>query len=327
MRDKMKVLITHPIPPEGLAALRERYDVLYPAGRGPYTAEEMLSLLPECDAVLACGAVTRGQIEAAPRLRVISNYGAGYDQVDVDAADERGVIVTNIPDSTTESTAELAFALLVSVYRRVAELDAMLRAGPPENAFGMGRHMGHNLNGATLGIVGMGRIGRRLAGMARAFGMDVVYHNRRRLAPDLEAGARWLSLDELLKQSDAVSINCPLTPETRGLIGAREIGLMKEDAVLINTSRGGTVDYDALCDALEAGRLRGAGLDVFPDEPRVPKRLLALSCVTLTPHVGTNTHEARKGMAEACAARIIDALEGRTPPNMVNRHLAMKKPQ
>ena len=324
MNEKMKVIVTHPIPAEGLAALYERYEVLYPEGRGPYTPEEMMALLPECDAVLACGAMPREQIEAAPRLKIISNFGAGYDRVDVDAADDCGVLVTNIPDSTSESTAELAFALLVSVYRRVAELNAMLRAAPPENAFGMGKHMGHNLAGATLGIVGMGRIGRRLAQMARAFGMEVVYHNRKRLDPDQEAGACYLGLEELLARADAVSVNCPLTPETRGLIGAREIGLMKPGAVLINTSRGGTVDYDALCDALEAGRLRGAGLDVFPDEPHVPERLLALRCVTLTPHVGTNTHEARRGMAEACAARIIDALEGRTPPNIVNRRLLAK---
>ena len=321
MTDKMKVLVTHPIPAEGLAALYQRYEVLYPAGRGPYTDEEMMALLPGCDAVLACGALPRAQIEAARSLKIISNFGAGYDRVDVDAADACGVIVTNIPDATTESTAELAFALLVSVYRRVAELDALMRAEPPENAFGMGKHMGHNLAGATLGIVGMGRIGRRLAEMARAFGMTVVYHNRRRLEPALESGAAWLPLEELLARADAVSVNCPLTPETRHIIGRREIGLMKEGAVLVNTSRGGTVDYDALCDALEQGKLRGAGLDVYPDEPHVPSRLLPMKNVTLTPHIGTNTHEARKGMAEACAARIIDALEGRTPPNMVNRNL------
>ena len=321
MEHKAKVLITHPIPAEGLAALYERYEVLYPENRPPFTEDELAALLPECDAVLACGAMPRALIEGAKKLRIISNFGAGYDRVDVEAADECGVIVTNIPDSTTESTAELAFALLVCVYRRVAELDAGLRAAPPENSFGMGKNMGHNLAGATLGIVGMGRIGRRLAAMARAFGMTVLYHNRHRLDEALEQGARWCPLDELLAAADAVSVNCPLTPGTRGLIGAREIGLMKPGAVVINTSRGGTMDYDALCDALEAGHLRGAGLDVFPDEPHVPARLLALRQVTLTPHVGTNTHEARKGMAEACAQRIIDVLEGRTPPNIVNRNL------
>ena len=321
MSEKKRVLVTHPIPPEGLAALYERYEVLYPENRGPYTPEELMTLLPGCDAALACGAMPRQVIEAAPRLRIISNYGAGYDSVDVDAADERGVLVTNIPDSTAESTAELAFALLLSVYRRVAELDDLLRSAPPENAFGMGKRMGHNLAGAVLGIVGMGRIGRRLAAMARAFGMTVLYHNRRPLPPELENGAAYRSLNDLLAQADAVSVNCPVTSETRSLIGPREIGLMKPGAVLINTSRGGTVDYDALCDALESGRLRGAGLDVFPEEPHVPPRLLALRCVTLTPHVGTNTHEARRGMAEACARRIIDALEGRTPENVVNRNL------
>jgi len=316
-----KVLITHPIPADGLTALCERFEVIYPKNREPYSPEELKALLPDCAGVLACGPMTRELIEAAPALRIISNYGAGYDRVDVDAADERGVLVTNIPDSTTESTAELTFALIIAVRRRIAELDALIRSGAPENAFGMGKHMAHDLANATLGIVGMGRIGRRLAEMARAFGMAICYHNRRRLPESLEAGARFCSLDELLAASDIVSVNCPLTPETRGLIGAREIGLMKPGAVVVNTSRGGTIDYDALADALEDGRLGGAGLDVFPDEPHVPARLLALRSTVLTPHVGTNTHEARKAMAEAASERIIDALEGRVPKNIVNRNL------
>ena len=320
MEQKMKVAVTHPIPESGLSALFERYDVIYPKDRAPYTSDELKEILQDCEAVLACGPMPRSLIEAAPKLRIISNYGAGYDRVDVDAADENGVIVTNIPDSTTESTAELSFALLICVYRRIAELDAGLRARAPEDSFGMGKNMAHNLAGSTLGIVGMGRIGRRLAEMARAFGMNILYHNRHRLDETLKQGARFCSLDELLAASDAVSVNCPLTPETRGIIGAREIALMKPSAVIVNTSRGGTIDYDALIDALEAGRLRGAGLDVFPDEPHVPARLLKLRSVVLTPHVGTNTHEARKAMAEAAALRIIDVLEGRRPANIVNRH-------
>ena len=322
MSEQYDVIVTHPIPDEGLKDLFDRYVCHYPSGGAPYTDAQLMELMPACDAVLACGAMPARLIEAAPKLKIISNFGAGYDRVDVDAADKAGVIVTNIPDTTAESTAELAFALLIDCFRRVSALDALIRSAPPENAFGMGKAMTHNLAGATLGIVGMGRIGRRLADMARAFGMRVVYHNRHRLAPDLENGARWLPLDELLACSDAVSINCPLTPETAGLIGRREIGLMKPTAVLVNTSRGGTVDYDALCDALESGRLAGAGLDVFPDEPHVPARLLALRCVTLTPHVGTNTFEAREAMAHAAADRIISVLEGRRPPNIVNGHLA-----
>ena len=319
-----KVIVTHPIPAEGLKALSERFDVIYPARRAPFSHEELKAMLPDCDAVLACGPMPRDLIEAAPRLRIISNFGAGYDRVDVDAADECGVIVTNIPDVTAESHAELAFALMLNVRRRIPELDALLRTDKPENVFGMGKHMAHNLAGATLGIVGMGRIGRRLADMARAFGMTILYHNRTRLPEALERGARLCTLDELLSGSDVVSLNCPLTPETRGLIGAREIALMKPGAIIVNTSRGGTIDYDALIAALETGRLAGAGLDVFPDEPHVPARLLALRTTVLTPHVGTNTHEARRAMAEACAERIIDVLEGRTPKNIVNRSLKKK---
>ncbi|MBR4443431.1 MAG: hypothetical protein IKS52_09205, partial [Clostridia bacterium] len=157
MEQKKKVVVTHPIPEDGLSALYEKYEVFYPRNRAPYTPDELKRLMADCEAVLACGPMPRALIEAAPKLRIISNFGAGYDRVDVDAADERGVLVTNIPDSTTESTAELAFALLISVYRRIAELDAGLRAGAPEDSFGMGKNMSHNLAGATLGIVGMGR--------------------------------------------------------------------------------------------------------------------------------------------------------------------------
>ena len=319
---KETVIVTHPIPRAGLKALFDRFEVYYPENGRHFTTQELLERLPACDAALACGPFTAEMITASPKLKIISNYGAGYDRVDVSAADEAGVIVTNIPDSTAEPTAELAFALLIDCYRRISWLDRHMRADAPEKSFGMGLNMAHDLAGSTLGIVGMGRIGQALCRMARAFGMNIAYHNRHRLPPEKENGAAYMSLDELLKVSDAVSIHCPLTEETRGLIGQRELALMKTGAVLINTSRGGTVDYIALCDALEEGKLRGAGLDVFPDEPHVPERLLRLDNVTLTPHVGTNTYEARDAMAAACAERIIDVLDGRRPPNMVNRALA-----
>ena len=315
----MKVLITHPIPRNGLDGLYARYEVVYPDRRGPYTEDELARLLPDCDAVLACGPMPGKLIDKCTKLRIISNYGAGYDSVDVDAADRHGIYVTNIPDSTTESTAELAFALMLSVMRRVAELNHDMRSEHPENCFGMGRFMGHNLRGATLGIIGMGRIGRRLAEMAGAFGMNIVYHNRRKLDAVLEHGARYLPMDEMISVADIISINCPLTEETRYIVGRREISRMKKSAVIINTSRGGTLDCDALCDALESGAILGAGLDVYPDEPHVPERLLALPSVTLTPHTGTNTFETRKAMAQAAADRIIDVLSGRIPNNIVNR--------
>ena len=312
------VLITHAIPKPGLERLFDECKVYYPEHAPVFTMDEMLHILPECDAVLAGGAMTREMIAAAKHLKIISNYGAGYDQVDVDAADEAGVIVTNIPDSTTYSTAELAFSLMLAVRRRIAELDRMLRTQPSRSAFGMGRHMGHNLAGSTLGIVGMGKIGGCLANMARAFGMNVIYYNRRKVEG---AEDNWRALSDLLAEADVVSLNCPLNDTTRGLIGQDQFEQMKPGAVLVNTARGGVVDTDALLAALKSGRLGGAGIDVYPNEPDVPEELKSFENVVLTPHIGTNTHEARKGMAAAAAERIFLVRDGQTPPNIVNRNL------
>ena len=312
------VVITHAIPKPGLERLYEECKVYYPEHAKVYSDAELMEILPDCDAVLAGGALTREMIECAGRLKIISNYGAGYDRVDVDAADEHGVIVTNIPDSTAYSTAELAFALMISTYRRIAELDKMVRALPGQDVFGMGKHMGHNLMGATLGIVGMGRIGKTLMNMAKAFGMKVIYHNRRKIE-GMEND--WRGLSDLLSDADIVSLNCPLTDETRGLIGKEQFEKMKDGAVLINTARGGVVDTDALIEALRSGRLSGAGIDVYPNEPQVPEELKAFENVVLTPHIGTNTHEARQGMASAAAERIFAVRDGKTPENIVNRNL------
>lgn len=312
------VVITHAIPKPGLERLYEECTVYYPEHAPVYSDEELMKILPGCDAVLAGGALTREMIGCAKKLKIISNYGAGYDRVDVDAADEAGVIVTNIPDSTSYSTAELAFVLMLTTYRRIAELDRMLRTQPSRNAFGMGKHMGHNLAGATLGIIGMGRIGRTLAGMAGAFGMKVIYHNRRKIEGMEED---WRSLNDLLSEADIVSLNCPLTEETRGLIGKEQFEKMKPGAVLVNTARGGVVDTGALIEVLRNGKLGGAGIDVYPNEPEVPEELKAFENVVLTPHIGTNTHEARKGMAAAAAERILTVRDGKTPENIVNRNL------
>ena len=312
------VVITHAIPKPGLERLFEECTVYYPEHVPVYSDEELMKILPECDAVLAGGALTGEMIRSAKRLRIISNYGAGYDRVDVDAADEAGVIVTNIPASTAYSTAELAFVLMLTACRRIAELDRMLRTQPSQNAFGMGRHMGHNLFGATLGIVGMGRIGRTLADMAKAFGMKVIYHNRRKVEGMEES---WRELPDLLAEADIVSLNCPLTDETRGLIGKEQFAQMKPGAVLVNTARGGVVDTEALIDALKNGKLGGAGIDVYPNEPEVPDELKSFENVVLTPHIGTNTHEARRGMAAAAAERIFAVRDGKTPENIVNRNL------
>ncbi|NLG25585.1 MAG: hypothetical protein GX558_09535 [Clostridiales bacterium] len=314
-RDDFTALVTHAIPSEGLTELQARCRVLYPAdGQARFSDEEVWALLPECDAVLACAAFGADRIGRAGKLKIISNYGAGYDRVDWAAAASRGIYVTNIPDSVTEVTAELTLALILAVRRRICELDRRMRAPQPEGAFGMGKYMGRSLIGSTLGVVGMGRIGGRVAQMGRSLGMNVVYHNRR----PADGEAAWLPLDELMAISDVVTLHCPLTGETAGLIGDTQIARMKPDAIIVNAARGGVMDYGALLAALRAGKIAGAGLDVFPDEPHLPEGFAALDQVVLTPHVGSNTAEARRGMARDAADRILAVLDGRVPPNVVN---------
>lgn len=308
------ILITHGIPLEGFDALRG-HRLLAPAPRTAFSREELFARLPECEAVVAGGAVDAEMITAGQRLKIIANYGAGYDQVDAAAAARLGVPVTNIPDAVTESTAEMAFALMLAVCRRVGENTLRMRTGAPEALFGMGRNMGRNLQGLTLGILGAGRIGTRMACLGRAFGMRPIGYSRHGAnAAEMEP----VGLDELLHRADVLSLHCPLTKETRGIIGREALAKMKPGAVLINTARGAVVDVDALCDAVEAGQIFGAGLDVYPDEPHVSPRLLALPQIVLTPHSGCNTEQTRKCMAQACAAQIMDALAGRRPAHIVN---------
>lgn len=314
---KPKVLITQPIPRDGLEKLQEATEIYFPGGDG-FSEAEMLRLAPELDAILAPAFLPVSVLAAAKRLRVISNYGAGYDNIDVAAATRMGVPVVVIPETVTSPTAELAIGLMLAVSRRIGELSMRLREGTPEAWFGLGKHMGHTLRGATLGIIGMGKIGRRVAEMARALGMDICYHNRRRLPEAQEAGAVYLPLDELLARSRVLSPHCPLTPATYGLIGARELSMLPPGAVVINTARGAVIDNEALADALEAGALFGAGVDVYPDEPHIPERLLALPNVVATPHIGSNTVEDRRLMAQALSENILTVLAGGRVAGTVN---------
>lgn len=312
------VLVTHNIPGDGLAELRRVCDVITPPKwQLMFSRDEILAYIGDADAVLACAAIDAQMIAAAPKLKIISNYGAGYDRIDTAAAAARGIPVTNIPDDTMQATAELALACLLSLSRRVTELDRALRAGE-KGLFVMGSHMGHTLAGKLLGIVGMGHIGGAMARMCMALGMKVAYNNRHRL-PECDAyGAQYMDIDELFKSCDVISIHCPLTDSTRGIVSAERIAMMKPDAMLVNTSRGGVIDTDALISALKDKRIAGAALDVFPHEPDVPDELKSLENIVLTPHIGTNTVETREQMARACGQRILDALAGHTPNNVVN---------
>ena len=309
-----KIIVTHGLPAEGFDLLNE-HEVLIPPPLSMFTREDMLRLIVDADAVVAGGEMPAEVIGAAKKLRIIANYGAGYDRVDIGAAAERGIPVTNIPEAVTDVTAELAVALMLAVARRVGEMNLRARREEPSSLFGMGRYMGMTLRGKTLGVFGCGRIGGRVAEIARTLGMHVLGYSRRGVNP---AVAEPVGFEELIARSDVLTLHCPLTEETRGIISGEVMGRMKPGAILINTARGAVVDNDALADAVASGHLAGAGLDVFPEEPQIPKRLIDQERVVITPHVGSNTFEDRCEMARACSRQILAVLAGERPRNIVN---------
>lgn len=314
-----RILVTFPIPKQGLEELMKKFDVTYPE-QGRFSKDEIMDMISEYDGILLAGTgLNSDMIQLGKNLKIISVYGAGYDGVDIKAATSAGIVVTNTPDAVTESTAELAFGLILAVMRRIAECDRKLRF---ESNFrwSMMENLGTNLYGKTLGIVGMGRIGRAVARRAKAFGMDICYYNRRRLDEKIEKelGASYNTLEELLEKSDVVSLNVPLTEETYHLIGKEELDRMKPTAFIVNTARGAVIDEQVLVKYLQEGRISGAGLDVFEHEPKIPQELLKMDRVVLTPHIGTSTLEARTHMAEVASQNIIDYFEGRELRYIVN---------
>ena len=257
-------------------------------------------------------------LDLLPDVRVVANYGVGYDVIDVEACRRRGVMVTNTPGVLDAATADLAFGLIIAARRRIVEVDAFVRSGRWGTDWYMTSLDGDDVSGATLGIVGLGRIGAAVARRARAFDMEVIYTRRNRLAEDDERtlGVSYRELDDLLSEAEIVSLHVPLTAETRGLIDVRRIALLRSDACLINTARGPLVDEDALVEALAGGRLR-AGLDVFVHEPSVPDRLRDLPNVVLTPHIGSATLSTREAMTRVLVDNLLAAEAGRPPPNPV----------
>lgn len=315
------ILIPAGIPLDGVSCIDE-YEIIYPGEMNKLDEASIFKVLPKIDGVVATGAWPKRYTDAACNLKIIANYGSGYDAVDVEAATARGIPVTNIPDATAASTAQVAIGLILAVTHRISEMDARIRREDTSALFGAGLHMGMGLEGGVMGIVGMGRIGGLVAKFGRLMGMKVIYHNRRPV-PGLEED--WRPLNELLSEADVVSIHCPFTEETRGLIDASRLQMMKPRSVIVNTARGGVIDMDALGDALIGKRIFGAGLDVYPAEPAVPERLKQLSNVVLTPHIGTNTVEARRVMLEACFQRIHHVLSGERPQNVVNPEIYLTK--
>lgn len=255
---------------------------------------------------------------ASPRLKLIANFGVGVDHIDLHAARERKILVTNTPGVLTEDTADMTMALILSVPRRLGEGEKLIRSGQWDGWKPSGM-LGHRVNGKTLGIIGMGRIGRAVAKRAQGFGIRTIYHNRHRLPESIEAelGARFVELDVLFTQSDIVSINCPHTAETHHLVDAHRLSQMRSDAYLVNTSRGEVLDENALIEALESGRIAGAGLDVFVNEPHVDPRFLNLANTVLLPHMGSATYEGRAAMGEKVIANIRAWVDGHRPPDQV----------
>lgn len=315
-----KILVCYQIPTEGLQSLKDKgYHIYYPETEY-FSREELLQLLPKCDAVLSIFTLPmdRELIEAGHNIKIISNYGVGYNNIDVEVATKNGIFVSNTPESVCESTAELTFGLLLDTMRGISKMSSGLKTNP-DFSWGLMKNLGHSLYGKQLGIVGMGSIGQAVARRAIAFGMKVAYYNRNRLPENIEQSynASYMNFEQLLETSDAISLNLPLTPETHHIMGAREFELMKNSAFLINTARGSVVNEQELIDALQKNIIAGAGLDVFEQEPNIPKELLNMTQVTLSPHTGSGTFEGRIDIGKEASENIISFFEG-TPINIVN---------
>jgi glyoxylate reductase len=315
-----KVLITRPIPQSVIDHISKRCEVQVHPVDEPMSSAQLASAMRNVDGVMPAGVrISKEIIDAAPRLRVVSNVAVGYDNIDVGACNRRRILVTNTPDVLNEATADLTFALILAVARRVVEGDRYVRAGNWKH-WQWNYLWGTQMHGKTLGLYGFGRIAQATARRARGFSMRVLYHARHRVSADVEKefAAEFVDRETLLRLSDFLSLHVPLTPETRHAIGATELALMKPSAFVINAARGPILDEVALVQALQAGRLAGAGLDVFENEPKVHPALLSLDNVTMMPHVGSATAETRLRMAMLASENLLAALRGERPKNLVN---------
>lgn len=319
-----KVLVTKRLYPEAIDYLRERVDLEYAESDDVLSAADLLARLADKEAVVSqlTDKFSAAVMDALPGLKIISNVAVGFDNIDVAAATARGIKVTNTPDVLTDTTADFAFALLMAAARRVVESDRYLRAGCWDQ-WQIDLLVGQDIHHATLGIFGIGRIGRAVAQRGSGFDMRVLYHDAFRLDAELEKelGVEYVDAETLLREADFVSLHVPLLPETRKLIGAAQLKAMKKTAILINTSRGPVIDEAALADALIAGEIAGAGLDVFEREPTVEPRLLKLENAVLTPHIASASVATRRRMCTLAAENVVAGLEGRRPPNLVNSEL------
>ncbi|HEV2783628.1 MAG TPA: D-glycerate dehydrogenase [Actinophytocola sp.] len=317
------VLVTRALVPEAMRALDGRCELdLYEGPPEAIPRDELLRRAAGKDGLLTLltEKVDAELLDAAgPQLKIVANHAVGFDNIDVPACTQRGVLVTNTPDVLTEATADLAWALILASVRRVAEGDRFLRSRQPW-VWGPSMMLGHDMSRKTLGIAGCGRIGGAVARRATGFGMRLIYHDPIRLPSDVEQslGLAWVEFDTLLAESDIISIHAPLTPDTRHLFDADAFAKMKPTAVLVNTARGPIVDEPALAEALRSGQIFAAGLDVYEREPAVEEALLDLDNVTLLPHLGSATIETRTAMGLLTVENLLAGLADRRPPSLLN---------
>ena len=325
---KPKVLVTREVFDETLAFLEQHCEVESNQPDAPFDPDTLARKLADKDG-LVCALTDRVDakvLAGATRLRVVANIAVGYNNIDVAACSARGIMATNTPGVLDDSTADLAWTLILGAARRATELERRVRAGE-WTGWKLKQWLGVDVHHATLGVYGMGRIGQAIAKRAAGFEMKVIYHNRQRLDPEKEKplGATYVTKEELLRQADFLVLQMPYSPETHHVIGAAELQLMKPTAILVNSTRGGVVDDAALVAALKGGVIRAAGLDVFEGEPALNPAFLTLDNVVLLPHVGSSTEATRQAMAMTAAKNAVAALAGETPPNLVNPEVLKRR--
>lgn len=319
---RLSVVVTRRLPEVVETRMKELFDVELRPDDTRMTREELVSAMGRADVLVPCVTdhIDASMLaQAGERLKLIANYGAGVDHVDVTSARQRGVLVSNTPGVVTEDTADMTMALILAVTRRIPEGLAVMQSGEWEG-WSPTAYLGGRIGGRRLGILGMGRIGQAVARRAAAFGMQIHYHNRRRLRPEIEqefGATYWESLDQMVSRMDVISVNCPHTPSTFHLLNARRLKMLKPEAVVVNTSRGEVIDENALTRMLRAGELAGAGLDVFERGAEVNPRLRALPNVVLLPHMGSATVEGRVEMGEKVIINIKTFADGHRPPDLV----------
>lgn len=324
-----RVLVTRAVFPDVIDRLKQHFEVEMNQEDRIFSADELAQKLQDKDGVFTTPSerISAQTMAACPTLKAICNMAVGFNNIDLDAATAAGIMVTNTPEVLNETTADFAWALLLTTARRVTESEHWLRAGQWDK-WRYDTFLGADVHGSTLGIIGMGRIGQAIARRSTGFNMRVIYHNRSRLSEDREASAnhaRYVSKEELLRTADHIILTLPYSAQTHHTIGAAELAIMKPTVTLVNIARGGIVDDAALITALRAGRIAAAGLDVFENEPAFDPAFLTLSNVVLTPHIASASEPTRRAMANCAADNLIAALMGGTPSNILNPEVCLKR--